>query len=115
MKLGKLFFLTSFFVFITLYVNAQQDSLQTYRKSIDSLDLQVIQLLGKRMEVVTAIGKYKVVHHIAPLQPKRFQEIVEKNILLGKKEQLSETFIRALMDVIHQESLKKEKALQENK
>ncbi len=111
MKLMKIIFLTTFFVVIGLCANAQQDSLQTYRKSIDSLDLQLIQLLGKRMEVVTAIGKYKIVHHIAPLQPKRFQEIVEKNILLGRKEQLSETFIRALMDAIHEESLKKEKAL----
>ena len=115
MTLIRFLFLTSFFVGVALYADGQQDSLQTYRKSIDSLDMQLIHILGKRMEVVTAVGRYKAIHHIAPLQPKRFQEIVEKNILLGRNEQLSESFIRALMDAIHDESLRKEKALQENK
>ena len=95
-----------------LGATAQQDSLQMFRRNIDSLDLQLIHILGKRMEVVTAVGKYKAAHQIAPLQPKRFEEIVAKNILLGKKEQLSETFIRSLMYAIHNESLLKENALQ---
>ncbi len=104
-------------LFSSIFFNAeaQSDSLQVMRKSIDSLDLQIIRLLGKRMEVVTSIGKYKAVHQIAPLQPKRFEEVVQKNILSGQKEQLSEPFIRALMDAIHEESLKKERALQEKK
>ena len=90
---------------------AQQDSLQTYRKQIDSLDLQLIRVLGQRMEVVTAVGKYKAFHQIAPLQPKRFEEILQKNIVLGREFQLSETFIRTFMEAIHQESLAKENAL----
>lgn len=105
-------FLIIVLMMLSLGATAQQDSLQMFRKSIDSLDLRLIQLLGNRMEVVTAIGKYKAAHNIAPLQPKRYEEIVAKNILLGKKEQLSEAFIRSLMDAIHNESLLKENALQ---
>jgi chorismate mutase len=100
------------FLLISLGATAQQDSLQAFRKEIDSLDQQLIRILGKRMEVVTEVGKYKAVHHIAPLQTKRFEELVQKNILLGKDVQLSEAFIRRLMDAIHEESLSKEKLLQ---
>ena len=111
-KVMKFAFLIIVLLSLSLEASAQQDSLQMYRKNIDSLDLKLIQVLGKRMEVVTAVGKYKAAHQIAPLQPKRYGEIVAKNILLGKKEQLSETFIRSLMDAIHNESLLKENALQ---
>jgi len=95
---------------LSCYFNAfsQPDSLQIFRKNIDSLDYRLIQLLGQRMEVVTSVGKYKAAHNIAPLQSKRFEEIVQKNIVLGRKEQLSEAFIRKLMDAIHEESLAKE-------
>ena len=89
----------------------QTDSLSVYRKQIDSLDSQLIQLLGKRMEVVTAIGSFKFVHHIPPLQSKRFEEILQKNIVNGRGVQLSESFIRELMEAIHKESLAKENAL----
>ncbi len=111
-KVMKFAFLIIVLLSLSLGASAQQDTLQMFRKNIDSLDLKLIQVLGKRMEVVTAVGKYKAAHQIAPLQPKRFEEIVAKNILLGKKEQLSETFIRSLMDAIHNESLLKENALQ---
>ena len=93
---------------------SQQDSLQTFRKQIDTLDMQVIRLLGKRMEVVTEIGSYKAVHKIPVMQSKRFEEILQKNISLGQEVQLSEAFIRALMNAIHNESLAKEKVLQKN-
>jgi chorismate mutase len=91
--------------------HCQSDSLSVYRRQIDSLDSQLIQLLGKRMEVVTAIGIFKAVHHIPPLQSKRFEEILHKNIVIGQGVQLSESFIRDLMEAIHKESLAKENAL----
>ena len=106
-----IFFVIALFVF-SFGATAQQDSLQVFRKEIDNLDQQLISILGKRMEVVTAVGKYKAVHQIAPLQPKRFEELVQKNILLGKNVQLSEAFVRRVMDAIHEESLAKERSLQ---
>ena len=81
------------------------------RKQIDSLDFQLIRLLGARMEVVNSVGIYKAVHHIPPLQPKRFEEILQKNIALGREVNLSESFTRELMEAIHKESLSKENAL----
>lgn len=92
--------------------NKQQESLQGYRAEIDKLDAQLIQVLGERMKVVSAVGRYKASHNLPVLQSKRFEEIVQKNIQLGQQAQLSETFIKAIMHAIHQESLAKETALQ---
>ena len=110
----KLLILSGLILVINSSAMAQLDSLQTFRKQIDTLDMQVIRLLGKRMEVVTEIGSYKAVHKIPVMQSKRFEEILQKNISLGQEVQLSEAFIRALMNAIHNESLAKEKVLQKN-
>lgn len=106
----KIAYLTVILLALTFVLKAQQDSLQTFRKQIDSLDFQLIRLLGVRMEVVNSIGTYKATHHIPPLQTKRFEEIVQKNIVLGRDVKLSESFIRELMESIHKESLAKENA-----
>jgi len=105
---NKIIYLTVFLLALNFTASAQQDSLKTFRKQIDSLDYQLIKLLEARMEVVNSVGIYKAIHHIAPLQSKRFEEILQKNIILGREVKLSETFIRELMDAIHKESLAKE-------
>ena len=110
----KIIFLTVFLLALNFGASAQQDSLKMFRKQIDSIDYQIISLFGARMELVNSVGIYKAIHHIAPLQSKRFEEILQKNIILGREVKLSEAFIRELMEAIHKESLAKEKALQRN-
>ncbi len=88
--------------------NTEQESLKTQRIKIDKLDARLIKILGERMKVVEAIGRYKARHNIPALQPKRFEEILNKNIQLARNEHLSETLIRAIMNAIHEESLNKE-------
>ena len=46
--------------------------LQNYRESIDKIDIQIIELLSKRFEVVKKVGEYKKLHNIPPLQPERW-------------------------------------------
>ena len=52
--------------------NTEQESLKTQRIKIDKLDARLIKILGERMKVVEAIGRYKARHNIPALQPKRF-------------------------------------------
>ncbi len=78
------------------------------RAKIDSLDAQMIKTIGFRERIVREIGIYKAKNHIAPLQPARFQQVVEKAKEAGKKEGLSAEFIEKLMNAIHEESLKLE-------
>jgi chorismate mutase len=89
----------------TLVVNTSQD-LNTGRLKIDSLDGQLIKILGERERIVKAIGLYKAKNHIPPLQATRFKQVVDKGIAAGSKEGLSAGFITELLNAIHKESLR---------
>ena len=88
------------------------DTLGYYRKQIDTLDKQIIDLLGERMKAARAIGIYKLDHHIGVVQSARFEEVLNNAIRRGKDRQLSEAFIRALYNDVHAESVKQQEALQ---
>ena len=83
-------------------------ALAKYRATIDSLDNSVIELIGRREKIVREIGIYKAKHDIAPLQVNRFQEVLDRSIAAGKKQELSPEFIIGLMNLIHAESLRLE-------
>lgn len=85
---------------------AGKTTLEINRKIIDSLDNQLIVVLGQRERMVKEIGIYKAKNHIAPLQAARFQEVIDKSIVAGKKEGLSPQFITEIMNAIHEESLR---------
>jgi len=90
---------------------ATTDSLAMFRVQIDSLDKQLIEILGKRMQVVQQVGQYKALHSIPALQKARFDAILQKNIAMGKAYGLSETLVTEVMNAIHKESLGKEGAV----
>lgn len=93
----------------TTYQPIAKDTLVEGRKQIDSIDHQLISLLAARERVVQEIGQYKKDHHIPPLQPARYQEVLEKVGRQGAAEGLSEDFVKRIFDLIHEESLKLEK------
>jgi len=110
----KTLILTAAITLITYATQAQVKPINTKadfdagRAKIDSLDAQMLKTIGERERVVREIGIYKAKNHIAPLQPARFQQVVEKAKEAGKKEGLSAEFIEKLMNAIHEESLKLE-------
>jgi chorismate mutase len=87
------------------------DTVVYYRKQIDTLDNQIIDLLGKRMNAARAIGWYKMDHRIEVVQSARFDEVLNAAILRSKDQHLSEEFIRALYNDIHKESIRQEEGL----
>ena len=89
-------------------IDTKQD-LDANRVKIDSLDNQLIKILGEREKIVLAIGIYKAKNHIPPLQEARFKQVVEKGIAAGNKEGLSPEFITELLNAIHKESLRIER------
>jgi chorismate mutase len=89
----------------SITVNTKQD-LDASRVKIDSLDNQLMKILGEREAIVKAIGIYKAKNHIQPLQAARFQQVLDKSIAAGSKEGLSAEFITELMNAIHKESLR---------
>ena len=86
-------------------VNTKQD-LDAGRVKIDSLDNQLMKVLGERERIAQAIGVYKAKNHIPPLAEARFKEVLNKSIEAGKKEGLSAEFITELMNAVHKESLR---------
>lgn len=91
--------------------------LEILRADIDELDEEILSILGKRMSLVKEIGYNKKEHNILPLQLVRWNEILQSRTSIGKKLNLSESFIIDLFNAIHNESLEKQTKIveQQNK
>lgn len=53
-------------------------NLEDYRNQIDEIDEKIVELVGKRMEIVTDIAKYKKENNIPVLNSKREREILNE-------------------------------------
>ena len=87
--------------------NAERLELNWMRAEIDELDETLWQSLAARMEVSQRIGEWKKAHGVAPLQPQRYQEIVEKIKGLEMRG-LEVEFMLRIWSLIHEESLRKQ-------
>jgi len=71
------------------------------RAEIDELDERLWDTIAARMDVSRRIGEWKKAHHITPLQPERYQQIVERIKDKGD-------FALRIWEIIHNESLKQQ-------
>ncbi|MBS9775282.1 chorismate mutase [Candidatus Gracilibacteria bacterium] len=86
------------------------NELQYLRENINSIDTQLLELLGKRFEVVKKVGNWKKENGITqPLDEKRWNELLANNIKVGREKGLSSKFITDIWNRIHEEALKLEK------
>ena len=81
-------------------------ALKVHRQKIDSLDNLLMKTIGLREQIVKEVGIYKAKNNVPPLQAARFQQILEKNIAIGKQLGLSAEFVTDFMNAIHKESLR---------
>ncbi|MEO5584405.1 MAG: chorismate mutase, partial [Flavobacteriales bacterium] len=79
-----------------------------HRVLIDRLDEEILQKVTARMEISERIGLFKQAHNIAILQPERWRTIMQAAHGMGKDLGLSRHFIQALMDAVHDESIRKQ-------
>ncbi len=82
-----------------------RSELNNLRAQIDVIDNQLIDILGKRMEVSDQIGELKKNRNVAVLQTNRWNAILGKMILEGETRVLSEEFVLRMFKAIHQESI----------
>jgi len=92
-----------------------QKSLDFLRQDINEIDTDLINLLGKRMEIARQIGVYKKENNITILQKKRWEEIVAKSQEQGKSNGLSTNFINKLLRSIHDESIDQQEKIMSGK
>lgn len=78
------------------------------RAEIDELDERLWDTIAARMDVSRRIGKWKKAHDVAPLQPKRFQQLSEQVAHFAKKNGLSADFAQEVLKLIHEESLRQQ-------
>ena len=83
-----------------------ENKLEELRTEIDKLDVELLQILAKRMEIIDAIGKYKNENGITILQMKRWAGIITDRISIGTSLGLDEKFLKRLLNIIHKESIK---------
>ena len=85
------------------------DKLGNWRKQIDELDNELLQILAKRMKIVVKIGKYKKANNIAPLDKKRWQEVLTSKLSKAELLDLSKDLIETIYEHIHKHSLEIER------
>ncbi len=90
---------------------SQETELNWLRAEIDELDETLWGTIAARMDVSKRIGEWKKAHGVAPLQPGRYEEIVEKLKAPQPPEGgglLRTEFKLALWEMIHEESLRQQ-------
>lgn len=83
-----------------------KNHLAELRLQIDAIDEQIIQKISSRMQLAEKIGEYKKENNVTILQIKRWEEIIKDRTLLGESTGLSEEFMNAMLQLIHQESIR---------
>lgn len=81
-------------------------TLDTLRLEIDTIDIQLLNLLAKRFQISKKIGNLKEQDNIQTIDAGREDEILQKLTSIGKQQNISETVIRKFWDVIFKESYK---------
>lgn len=84
------------------------ENLTELRRQIDQIDESLLELLAKRMRVSREIGVYKKEHNMPILQTPRYSEIMEKRSLSGLSLELDKEFVRTLLRDIHEESVRQQ-------
>lgn len=82
--------------------------LEKYRREIDQIDSELFTLLSRRMEVSERIGEQKRDNNVAILQGNRWRDIVEKVMARAAELNLSDEFVRTVLEAIHIESINRQ-------
>jgi chorismate mutase len=82
------------------------DRLEELRGHIDKIDEDLITTLASRLELIKEIGEHKLSNNIAVFQLERWNQILNTRILLAEKLGLEYDFIKKMMELIHNESIR---------
>lgn len=83
----------------------ESSTLEELRLQIDKYDDEIISIFEKRMKIADQIGLFKKQNNITILQATRWDSILNKRTIQGKKMGLSEEFINTVFTAIHEESI----------
>lgn len=78
------------------------------RREIDKYDEEIIRLIAQRMLVSERVGEYKAEHDMQPFDVERWNEIRETRSRWARDLDLSEDFIRHYLEQLHNESIRRQ-------
>lgn len=94
-------------------MNQTTESLAELRKQIDEIDMDLTEILAKRMRVAKEIGIYKREHAMPILQTERYDEIIKKRVETGSAMSLDGEFTKKIFEAIHEESVRQQMRIME--
>jgi len=89
--------------------------LEELRDKIDSIDHDLIETLSSRMKIIQLIGEYKRDNNVTIFQLERWKEIIRTRPQWAKSLDLTPEYIEELYKIIHEESLKTQTEILNNK
>ena len=84
------------------------ENIALLRRQIDDIDIQIIDIIAKRMHVCREIGQYKKDHDMTIVHAQRYSEIIEKREQQGDSLGVDKDFISNIFGLIHQESVRQQ-------
>lgn len=82
------------------------NKLEQLRSVIDELDEELINKFSSRMSIIEKIGEYKHENNVTILQLERWEQILKNRSFLADKVGLSDEFIKKMLELVHQESIR---------
>jgi chorismate mutase len=82
------------------------DKLAEMREKTAVLDDRLFDILAARMRISEEVGRFKKENNIIVLQPAHWIKIIKQRLSSAADLDLSEEFVRQIMDAIHQESIR---------
>ena len=82
------------------------EMLRKLRREIDFADEELISALHRRVDLVRRIAVLKKENQVTILQVERWKEIIEHYLSDGKTAGLEESFLREVLNAIHDESMR---------
>lgn len=85
------------------------NELEDWRKQIDQLDEDVLNLLAKRVKIVRKIGQFKKERNIPTVDKNRWDKVLISMLSKSEKLGLSKDLTKKLFNLIHKYSVKIQK------
>ena len=91
------------------------DELAKYRAALNTIDEQIITLLGQRYTICRNVAEYKKEQQIPVMQHDRVKEVKERSANLAVQQQINPDFVRELYDLIIDEACRIEESIINNR
>lgn len=90
-----------------------QSQLELIREQIDQVDIELLEILSRRMKLVEKAGEYKKLNNVAIFQMERWKKVFETRPEWGRSLHLNQEFVKELYKMVHAESIRKQEEIME--